>query len=55
MIVSEKSDLIYRTIFVKAWASSLGIQSQALRELSITSRKAKKDVWEMGPLLSLPV
>jgi hypothetical protein len=42
MIISEKSDIVYRMIFVRAWANSLGIQSQALRELGIQAEKLKR-------------
>jgi hypothetical protein len=45
MTIREKSELIYRMIFIKAWAENLGIQSQATRELHIQAEKLSRLCW----------
>lgn len=45
MNIREKSEMIYRMIFVKAWAENLGIRSQATRELRIQAEKLTRLCW----------
>jgi hypothetical protein len=42
MMIREKSRMIYRMIFVRAWAENLGTESQAMRELRVQAEKLNR-------------
>lgn len=46
MRIRKKSEMIYRMVFIRAWAEHLGIQSQALRELRIQAEKLSRLSWK---------
>jgi len=42
MVYRKKKEMLYRMIFVQAWANHVGIQTQAVRDLQIQAAKLRR-------------